>query len=313
MLHARNVTARVVVGVTCGILLGLPTGALESYEEEHEEEHEEEEEEDQPRIQFQAPEVTARPGETVSVSISAASDVPLTMATFSLEFNTSAAALTTSAPSAEVLSLLEAHPEADSSFIWHQDEDAGWVQASLVVDYRALSAIPAGSVPLVSLTFQVKEGTPEGRYSLEFTRPEEAEYEGHFEDSLENPVYHSARSEGEEFEEETEFDDDLEPGLVDGAIVVSIIGDVSVFARGDANADHALNISDPIRIFSYLFLGAEAPPCADAADANDDGGINLSDAITLLGYLFADPGPGVLPSATLAADPTADDLGCARY
>ncbi|MGE3424732.1 MAG: hypothetical protein AB7N24_22005 [Dehalococcoidia bacterium] len=59
------------------------------------------------------------------------------------------------------------------------------------------------------------------------------------------------------------------------------------FIRGDANADHAVNLGDPNLIIAFLFTGGTLIGCQDAADANDSGAIDLSDATFLLGYLFA--------------------------
>ena len=55
--------------------------------------------------------------------------------------------------------------------------------------------------------------------------------------------------------------------------------------RGDANHDDEIDISDPIAILSYLFLGRELA-CLSAADANKDGEIDISDPIRLLTFLF---------------------------
>ncbi len=90
----------------------------------------------------------------------------------------------------------------------------------------------------------------------------------------------------------------------------------SVFRRGDANADGAVNIADAITVLTYLF-GGGVLDCLDAADGNDDGQLNIADAISVLGYLFGgaspppDPGP-----TTCGVDPTEDpdgDLGCETY
>jgi hypothetical protein len=81
------------------------------------------------------------------------------------------------------------------------------------------------------------------------------------------------------------------------------------FRRGDANADGQTNISDPVLILNWLFLGEEAPACRDAADGNDDGLVNLSDPIMVLDYLFlgreSPPAPG---PDECGVDPTEDDI-----
>ena len=54
---------------------------------------------------------------------------------------------------------------------------------------------------------------------------------------------------------------------------------------GKANHDSLFDISDPIYLLSYLFLGGPRP-CSNSADANNDGNLDLSDAIFLLELLF---------------------------
>lgn len=86
------------------------------------------------------------------------------------------------------------------------------------------------------------------------------------------------------------------------------------FRRGDANSDGGVDISDPITTLGYLFLGSDAPSCADAADTNDDGSVDISDAITTLSYLFSGGADVPLPGAEFCgADPTSDDLVCESY
>lgn len=80
--------------------------------------------------------------------------------------------------------------------------------------------------------------------------------------------------------------------------------------RGDVDGDGAINLADPIRILSHLFLAAREPGCVDAADANDDGGLNLTDAVHLLLYLFQGGAPPAPPSGSCGIDPTPDDLTC---
>jgi hypothetical protein len=83
-----------------------------------------------------------------------------------------------------------------------------------------------------------------------------------------------------------------------------------LFRRGDANLDDAIDISDPLTVLRYLFLGGADLPCADAADGDDSGTLNLSDPIYVLGYLFnggLEPPP---PFAGLGEDPTPDELRC---
>ena len=92
---------------------------------------------------------------------------------------------------------------------------------------------------------------------------------------------------------------------------VTVRGVPGVFARGDADADGRLNITDGIYVLDYLFRGGETPRCLDAADCDDDGRVNITDAIFLLRYLFLGGDPVPPPSIEEpGADPTEDDVSC---
>jgi hypothetical protein len=91
------------------------------------------------------------------------------------------------------------------------------------------------------------------------------------------------------------------------------------FVRGDSNDDQKMDISDPIHLLSYKFLGQAEPSCLDAADASDDGQVDQTDAVNILTYLFINsqiplPAPFGGSDFTPAAcgeDPSGDDgLGC---
>ncbi len=84
------------------------------------------------------------------------------------------------------------------------------------------------------------------------------------------------------------------------------------FIRGDVNADAALDISDPVGILGYLFLGAGEPACPDALDANDEGSIDISDAVFLLAFLFNGGAEPPQPYPEPGVDATFDALGCRR-
>ena len=90
-----------------------------------------------------------------------------------------------------------------------------------------------------------------------------------------------------------------------------------VFHRGDADDNGSLQLTDALKILSYLYLGQAEPTCFDAADADDNGQLQLTDALRVLGFLFlgqtppAPPGP---PGEACGLDPTTDDpLGCSNY
>ncbi len=75
------------------------------------------------------------------------------------------------------------------------------------------------------------------------------------------------------------------------------------FVRGDATGDGRLDISDPIRILSALFMIPAGRP-TQASDANDDGAVNLSDAIVLLNFLFLGRSTPPAPYPLPGFDPT---------
>ncbi|MEC8896550.1 MAG: thrombospondin type 3 repeat-containing protein, partial [Planctomycetota bacterium] len=85
------------------------------------------------------------------------------------------------------------------------------------------------------------------------------------------------------------------------------------FRRGDFNSDGRSDIGDGISVFNYLFYGATAPLCRDAADYNDDGRNDIADGVFLLGYLFMGAQPPSEPFGECGEDPTPDGLGCEIY
>jgi N-acetylneuraminic acid mutarotase len=87
--------------------------------------------------------------------------------------------------------------------------------------------------------------------------------------------------------------------------------DLPRFRRGDVSPGPGIDISDPIRILSSLFLAGDRLDCDDAADANDDGRVDISDPIGLLGHLFLGDPPPAPPLAAETGDPTPDLLDCA--
>jgi hypothetical protein len=106
-------------------------------------------------------------------------------------------------------------------------------------------------------------------------------------------------------------------GLDDGTrnaatIAGTLLVESVIFLRGNANGDDKVDIADPVRVFSYLFLGGDAPVCMDAADANDTGDLDITDGIYTLNWLFLG-GPVLPPPAPGGAcgvDPTSDSLRC---
>jgi len=55
---------------------------------------------------------------------------------------------------------------------------------------------------------------------------------------------------------------------------------------GDANLDGGFDISDPISVFTYLFLDRSQPLCLPAANYNGDVPVDISDPIAMLVTLF---------------------------
>lgn len=94
------------------------------------------------------------------------------------------------------------------------------------------------------------------------------------------------------------------------AATITIPGVEGSFARGDANSDGAIDLSDAISILSFLFLGGGAPTCFDANDADDNSKVEITDAILVLSRLFLGTGPLAPPYPNCGADPTPDELGC---
>jgi hypothetical protein len=56
--------------------------------------------------------------------------------------------------------------------------------------------------------------------------------------------------------------------------------------RGDANSDRVRDISDPLFLLSFLFLGGRRPATLAHGDASSNGVIDIGDVVFLLNYLF---------------------------
>ena len=98
-------------------------------------------------------------------------------------------------------------------------------------------------------------------------------------------------------------------------IITALVSErrTSRFVRGaDCDATPTLNISDPIRLLRWTFLGSTAPDCTKACDLNDDGQVDASDAVFALRYLFLHGTPPPPPFPQEEEDPTEDDLVCDR-
>lgn len=84
------------------------------------------------------------------------------------------------------------------------------------------------------------------------------------------------------------------------------------FIRGDSNQDGAVDLSDAVATLGFLFVGAAAPTCLDAADADDTGAIDLTDAVYTLIWLFQGGSAPPPPHDECGQDPTEDALDCAE-
>ena len=85
------------------------------------------------------------------------------------------------------------------------------------------------------------------------------------------------------------------------------------FTRGDANFDGRIELTDAVFTLCYLFLGAPAPACLDAADGDDSGAIVITDAVRILGYLFLGDDPPPPPFPARGVDPTEDGIDCRGF
>ncbi|MEM7235925.1 MAG: hypothetical protein AAF517_27405, partial [Planctomycetota bacterium] len=85
------------------------------------------------------------------------------------------------------------------------------------------------------------------------------------------------------------------------------------FVRGDADGSGRIELTDAIFGLQYLFLGGDAPSCADAADANDDNAVDLSDSLHVLAFNFLGGNPPPAPFPRCGLDETKDSLGCESY
>ena len=232
--------------------------------------------------------VSAFRGDEVVLPLRINSEYHLSMVSWSVEYDPEVLEFLGPAVTQEVLDMLNQVLGGKSDFQWHVNEEEGYIQTSLVFDFlgRENFALPPRVLAsIAALTFRVKESAPAGFHPISFTRPETARYNGHFH-SDRGPIFNAARRHGRTFTDESRFEEITQPDLEDGVLSVSIIGDVGIFVRGDANLDIEVNISDPVMILDFLFLGGNTPGCKDAADANLDGKIDVSDPVRILDFLF---------------------------
>jgi len=102
-------------------------------------------------------------------------------------------------------------------------------------------------------------------------------------------------------------------GMVEGPTWSFSTSTATLFRRGDASADERVDISDAVFSLNYLFLGADPPPCLQAADFDDNGRVEITDAIATLSFLFAGGAPPAAPADECGVDATDDPLGCESF
>jgi subtilisin family serine protease len=56
---------------------------------------------------------------------------------------------------------------------------------------------------------------------------------------------------------------------------------------GDANGDHAVDISDAVYLIAYIFTGGPAPNPLSSGNVNCDAAVDISDAVYLIGFIFS--------------------------
>jgi hypothetical protein len=80
--------------------------------------------------------------------------------------------------------------------------------------------------------------------------------------------------------------------IIEGALVICPVEEVCDCKPGDANNDHAIDISDAVYLIAYIFSGGQAPkPYAICSgDANCDCAVDISDVVYLIAYIFSGGG-----------------------
>jgi hypothetical protein len=238
-------------------------------------------------IRFTLPSVRAEPGEIVDVPLGVAANGSLAMVSWSIEYDAEALTFVQICVHPNILKMLDDRPEGETLLDWYTNPEEGWLQVSLVTDFlgrESLSIPPGLLASLAILKFWVPPDAPRGSHRLSFPRPGTAGFPGNFRNQK-GPVYNAARGHGRPFSENDRFEGSSTPEVEDGAILVSIIGDVGIF-RGDANLDYVVDVSDPTRILDCLFMNGAPMECQEAADANADGSVDISDPVAILNYLF---------------------------
>jgi hypothetical protein len=247
-------------------------------------------------------------GETISIPFSLLGSAMITGFSFSIDFDEEVF---------ECVEVRRVFQKADGTAYWfdvvefdssndaagNAGVDEGWVLGGIVFDLLPpepnLGNFPAPGLDthVLTLDLRVRPDAPLGPTEVSFL--DGAQGAG-------QPVPNIATMKGASFLPETRI------AAVGIGALLNIVGDLSLFVRGDATGDLVVDLTDATAVLGHLFLGDPALQCLDAADADDSGELDISDPIAILRSLFLAAGPLPAPSAAPAADPTADDLGCRR-
>jgi hypothetical protein len=267
-LHLEHPVAIIIAGIIIGAL-GLPAPAAES-----------------PTFaRFETVDVEARRGEMVGVPFRVETDLPVSALCWSVEYDPVVFVFLEADLAGAAAELVEGRSREEWAFE-HFAAAPGSHQFLFVIDRegRAEHSLPPGEpLDVARMWFRITEDAPEGTHTISFTRPEEASYESVFRRG-EEPVYNAVSPHGQDLGELDGSEDIENHNLIDGLVRVSLIGEVGVFRRGDANLDREVDISDPVMTLHSLFF--ESPlPCVGVADTNVDGRIDLTDPLLVLGFL----------------------------
>ena len=87
---------------------------------------------------------------------------------------------------------------------------------------------------------------------------------------------------------------------------------VGPFVRGNIDGQGAVELTDAVFVFNFLFLGGARPPCFAAGDTNLEGQVTLTSGVYLLTFLFLGGPPPAAPFPGCASSDVASDvtLGC---
>ena len=96
-------------------------------------------------------------------------------------------------------------------------------------------------------------------------------------------------------------------------VTITTVDEATPFVRGDANADGSVDMSDVMSSLNYLFLGSEPPSCVDTLDLDDSGRLNITDPIFLLRFLFLGGAAIPAPSMECGPDATDDAITCDAF